>query len=208
MTNGPHRTNHQRVRFTSPTVYLYTIAAILFSNLGTHGFVFNTARHENTLGLKYQPALQGVIVPLPSRVYQHWQRQRATCMYLVTEDDVLEAVEDAENLWAQALEARKTANALSDRAEEEAEAAAETAKEIDALFQEQRENRQSITMQQLAQADTAARTNLDAGNLVNRALRASEEADQLEKLAEEALRKSEERLEQHLKDFPNSSLAL
>jgi hypothetical protein len=129
-------------------------------------------------------------------------------MYLVTEDDVLEAVEDAENLWAQALEARKTANALSDRAEEEAEAAAETAKEIDALFQEQRENRQSITMQQLAQADTAARTNLDAGNLVNRALRASEEADQLEKLAEEALRKSEERLEQHLKDFPNSSLAL
>jgi hypothetical protein len=130
-----------------------------------------------------------------------------TCLYLVTETQVLEAVEVAEKLWAQALEARKTANALSDRAEEEAEAAAENAKEIDALFQEQRENKQSITMQQLAQADTAARTNLDAGNLVNKALRAAEEADRLERLAEDALRQSEESLEQHLRDFPESSLA-
>jgi len=132
---------------------------------------------------------------------------RTFILHLVTEEDVLEAVEDAEKLWAQALEARKTANALSDRAEEEAEATAESAKEIDALFQTQRQNQQSITMQQLAKADTVARTNLDAGNLVNRALKAAEEADYLETLAEDALKKSEDRLEQHLKDFPNSSLA-
>jgi hypothetical protein len=128
-----------------------------------------------------------------------------TRISLVSEEDVLEAVEQAEALWAQALEARKTANALSDRAEEEAEAAAGTAKEAENIFQNRT---QPVTMEQLVQVDAAAKSNLDATSMVNRALRASEDADRLEQLAEEALRKSEECLEQHLKDFPDSPLAL
>jgi hypothetical protein len=125
----------------------------------------------------------------------------------VPEDDVLKAVEHAEVLWAEALEARKTANALSDRAEEEAEAAANSVKEADELFKQIKETPQPISMQQLVQADAAAASSLDAGSMVNRALQASEDADRLEKLAEEALQTSEERLEQHLKDFPESPLA-
>ena len=123
---------------------------------------------------------------------------------LVSEDDVIDAVEKAEALWAQALEARKTANALSDRAEEEAEAAAGTAKDAENIFQ----NKTSpVSMEQLVQFDVIAKTNLDATTMVNKALKASQEADELEQLAEEALRKSEEQLEQHLNDYPDSPLA-
>lgn len=128
-------------------------------------------------------------------------------LQLVTEKDVLDAVEEAEKLWSQALEARKTANALSDRAEEEAEAAATSTQEVDALFKEKNKGKAPISMQNLAQADAAAKSSLDAGSMVSRALQAIEEADLLEKLAEEALQKSEEQLEQHLKDFPDSPFA-
>lgn len=123
---------------------------------------------------------------------------------LVTEDDVLEAVEQAESLWGEALEARKTANALSDRAEEEAEAAASVSKEVEEMVN----TRTTISMEQLAQTDAAASANLDASSALNRALIANERADQLELQAEEALKASEKRLEEHLKDFPDSPLAL
>ena len=92
---------------------------------------------------------------LPSR--------RSNCnpiLFLVTEDDVLKAVEDAEKLWAEALEARKTANALSDRAEEEAEAASSQAKEVEEIM---KDRSQPISVEKLAKADAVARSNLDAG---------------------------------------------
>ena len=150
--------------------------------------------HSSVEGLSVSQSLTGNLT-----------RQRASVRcYLVTEEDVFKAVEQAEALWAEALEARKTANALSDRAEEEAEAAASSAEEVNEMFKN-REN--PISMQQLAQADAAARSNLDAGSMVNKALEASDEADRLEKLAEEALQRSEEQLEQHLKDCPESPLA-
>lgn len=139
--------------------------------------------------------------------FQKRQISTTTQLFLVTEQDVLSAVEEAEALWAKALEARKTANALSDRAEEEAEAAASNAQTINGKLNEQRASQTPITMEQLAQADSVARSNLDAGSLVNRALRATEEADRLEQLAEAALQKSEAQLEQHLVDFPDSALA-
>lgn len=134
------------------------------------------------------------------------RRYRTVCC-LVSEDEVLEAVDKAEELWAQALEARKTANALSDRAEEEAEAAAANSMEIDELFQTQKAQAEPITMKQLAAADAAAKSNLDAGSMVNKALQALEEAEKLEALAEEALQRSEEILDRHLADFPDSPLA-
>lgn len=127
-----------------------------------------------------------------------------TKIYLVSEEDVLEAVENAENLWAEALEARKTANALSDRAEEEAEAAAGTAIEAENIFQNKTT---PVSMEELVQVDAAAKNSLDATTCLNRALESSDEADRLEQEAEEALRKSEEQLNQHCEDFPNSPLA-
>jgi len=47
-----------------------------------------------------------------------WRRDR-TRTFLVSEEDVLEAVEKAEALWAEALEARKRSNELIDKAEAE-----------------------------------------------------------------------------------------
>jgi len=43
---------------------------------------------------------------------------------------------------------------------------------------------------------------IDLGSLLDRAMRATEEADQIEVLAEEALAASNAALEQHLIDFP------
>lgn len=113
----------------------------------------------------------------------------------------------AETAWATALEARKEANALIDRAEEEAEAASAVAQETQKMVGDNQRQKVPISMQQLAQVDRVAKTNLDATSQVNRAVKASEEADQLEKLAEEALQKSERLWEQHLKDCPDSPLA-
>ena len=128
----------------------------------------------------------------------------STRIFLVSEEDVLEAVEYAETSWAEALEARKTANELSDKAEEEAEATAELAKKAENIFDDRSKR---VTMEQLVQVDEVAKNSLDATSSLNRAMEASDEADRLEQEAEEALRKSEERLDQHLKDYSDSSLA-
>ena len=49
---------------------------------------------------------------------------------------------------------------------------------------------------------------LDANTiLVNKAMEASDKAEAVEAAAEEALKKSEETLDQHLIDFPDSPLA-
>eukprot|EP00529_Nitzschia_sp_RCC80_P032402 CAMPEP_0113510734 /NCGR_PEP_ID=MMETSP0014_2-20120614/38305_1 /TAXON_ID=2857 /ORGANISM="Nitzschia sp." /LENGTH=226 /DNA_ID=CAMNT_0000406727 /DNA_START=390 /DNA_END=1070 /DNA_ORIENTATION=- /assembly_acc=CAM_ASM_000159 len=125
----------------------------------------------------------------------------------VTEDMVLEAVENAEKAWEAALEARKTANALIDRAEEEAEAASIVAQETEKMVGDNQRQKIPVTMQQLAQVDRASAASLDATSKVNRAMKASEEADRLEKVAEAALQESERMLEDHLKEFPDSSLA-
>lgn len=131
-------------------------------------------------------------------------RQKTTRIFLVSEEDVLDAVERAETLWAEALESRKIANTSSDRAEKKAEESAEESEEAANIFQDRTT---PVSKEQLIQVDTASKNSLDATFFVNKALEASDEADRLEQEAEEALRNSEERLDQHLKDFPNSPLA-
>lgn len=146
----------------------------------------------------------------PLQLHQQEQGKQShhpTALFLVTEDDVIKAVEEAEGLWAKALDARKTANAISDRAEEEAEASSERAKKVEAKIRDNNISKTPITMETLTEGDAVARSSLDAGLLVNKALAASEEADELLLLAEEALEASEKILEQHLIDFPDSSLA-
>lgn len=127
-----------------------------------------------------------------------------TRIFLVSEEDVIEAVELAESLWEKALEARKEANALIDRAEEEANTSAGTAKQAENIFQDKSK---PVSMEDLVQVDNAAKASLEATIMVNEATKASDEADQLEAHAEEALQKSEEILDQHLIDYPDSALA-
>lgn len=127
-----------------------------------------------------------------------------TRTFLVSEEDVLEAVEHAETLWEEALEARKTATALVDQAEEDANTSAGIAKKAENIFQDKTT---PVTMEELVQVDSAAKVSLDATILVNKAMEASDKAEAVEAAAEEALKKSEETLDQHLIDFPDSPLA-
>eukprot|EP00525_Craspedostauros_australis_P006407 CAMPEP_0198123086 /NCGR_PEP_ID=MMETSP1442-20131203/36629_1 /TAXON_ID= /ORGANISM="Craspedostauros australis, Strain CCMP3328" /LENGTH=174 /DNA_ID=CAMNT_0043782239 /DNA_START=163 /DNA_END=687 /DNA_ORIENTATION=+ len=131
------------------------------------------------------------------------RRISTTHLSATSEQDVWKAVERAESLWEEALEARKNANAMSDRAEEEAEAAASQSTEVNEMLS----NMKSISLEKIAQADTVAAASLDAGSILRKALDAKEEADRLEALAEEALEESEVVLDQHLQDFPDSPLA-
>ena len=146
-------------------------------------------------------ATHAFVSPSISIISHHRQRHQKA-LAAVTEEQVIQQVDRAEEAWAQALEARKEANALSDRAEENAEAAAEVAREADAAMREG-----AISLEKIAKADQATSSNLDASSILSRALQAAEEADRLEEIAEEALAKSEEMLEQHLVDFPDSPLA-
>merc|ERR1711935_238738 len=119
------------------------------------------------------------------------QSKQPTALFLVTADDVIQAVEEAEVLWAKALDTRKTANVFSDQAEEEAEASSARAKEVEEKIKDNTKSKTPITMETLAEGDAVARSSLDAGNMLNRALKASDEADELLQKAEEALEKSE-----------------
>ena len=120
----------------------------------------------------------------------------------MTEDDVIAKVEAAESLWKEALEKRKTANALSDKAKEEAEAAANSVKDAS----ENIIKGNAISLEKVQAADDATRLNIDAGSMVVRAFDACEEAEKCKLEAEGALQASEKALEQHLIDFPESSL--
>ena len=134
--------------------------------------------------------------------HRHHIHPHPQALAAVTEEQVIQQVDKAEEAWAKALEARKEANALSDKAEETSEAAAEVAREADAAMKEG-----AISLEKIAKADRATSSNLDASSMLSRAMQAAEEADRLEEIAEEALAKSEEMLDQHLADFPDSPLA-
>jgi hypothetical protein len=133
-------------------------------------------------------------LPSPARVLA-WMK--------VTADDVEIAVETAERLWAEALEAREKAERLSEEAETmagESEAAmSDTASSID--------DASKFKLSMLGEAQQAQQASLDAGSILADALEAVEEADELEALAEAALVASEKAIEQHLVDFPDSELA-
>jgi hypothetical protein len=125
-----------------------------------------------------------------------------TLLNLVTEDDVIQKVEEAEALWTKAHDARERANALSDQASEEAEAASGKAIEVERKMKEG-----SVSMEKLQEADAATMANIEANSMVSKALQAAEEADLLEEMAEQALQESEKALTQHLEDFPDSQFA-
>ena len=121
---------------------------------------------------------------------------------LVTADDVEMAVEKCENLWADALAARKKVEELSTEAEELAESSAalgeETSKVVDAA--------EKFKFSMVGDVKAASDAALDANAMLANAVEASEEAERLEGLAEAALVEMEAAIEQHLIDFPDSEL--
>jgi hypothetical protein len=118
---------------------------------------------------------------------------------VVTEQDVLALVEKAEDLWAQAYEARKTANELSERAESLGKDAERSATSSTHALKE------SISAKNIEEASNAQNLSLELGSLLDEALEAQRKADEIEERAEEALRASEMALEQHLVDFPENA---
>ena len=117
---------------------------------------------------------------------------------MVTEEDVIKLVEEAEDLWAKAYEARKSANELSEKAEAIGKNAEESTTEaMEAL-------KESISLGKIADANEAQNLSLELGSLLDEAERAQKEADEIEELAEKALAASEAALEQHLIDFPEN----
>ena len=124
---------------------------------------------------------------------------KKSALYVVTEEDVLALVEEAEDLWAKAYEARKAANELSEKAEAIGkDAEVSTTDATEAL-------KQSISLEKVADATTAQNLSLDLGNVLEKAVMAQEEADEIEVRAEKALAASEAALEQHLIDFPENA---
>lgn len=118
---------------------------------------------------------------------------------LTTEDEVIALVEKAENLWAKVEKLRNEANELSIQAEALGQEAEDCTSDVVKSLKE------SISEQKLEEANQAQNSVIDLGTLVEKAMRLTEEADQVEVLAEEALAASERALEQHLIDFSDQS---
>lgn len=129
--------------------------------------------------------------------------QTSTSLYLVTEDEVIAAVEKAELLWSDALEAREKSDLLSTEAEEEAVSAETTTTQSSNVIK-MVESTKSFGQSQIDAAQNALDAGFEATSKVTSALDAANEADALEALAEEALAASEKVLEQHLIDFPEN----
>ena len=113
---------------------------------------------------------------------------------------MIELVEKAEDLWGRVAALRKESEALSLQAEDVGTEAEVATKEAEASLKAG-----SISESNMAEAQEAQNKALDLGSLLEAALAKSEEADEVEVLAEEALSASERALEQHLRDFPEAA---
>ena len=118
---------------------------------------------------------------------------------LVTEEDVIALVDKAEDLWAKVQTLRNEANDLSIQAETLGQAAEVSAADaVKSLSHEKID----LSKEKIEEVQQAQSQSIDLGSLLERAVKASEEADEIEILANEALAASEAALEQHLLDFP------
>lgn len=116
----------------------------------------------------------------------------------VTSEDVEEACEKAERLWAEALEARKLADERSIEADNIASAAADASKEQSETL----DAASKFNLALLSGASEAMNSSLEAGQALSDAVEAAEAAEKLELLAEAALQETEKLLTQHEIDYP------
>jgi len=133
--------------------------------------------------------------PLHARTTQRVYYSTTISLNLVTEDDVIALVDKAEDLWAKVQTLRNEANDLSIQAEtlgQEAEVSAADA--VKSLSQDKID----LSEEKIQEVQQAQSQSIDLGSFLERAVKASEEADEVEILANEALAASEAALEQHL----------
>ena len=97
---------------------------------------------------------------------------------------------------------RNEADDLSIQAETLGQAAeVSTADAVKALSQDKID----LSKEKIEEVKQAQSQSIDLGSLLERAVKASEEADEIEILANEALAASEKALEEHLIDFPENA---
>ena len=121
---------------------------------------------------------------------------------LVTEEDVIALVDKAEDLWAKVQTLRNEANDLSIQAETLGQTAEVSAADaVKSLSQAKID----LSKEKIAEVQQAQSQSIDLGSLLERAVKASEEADEIEILANEALAASKKALEEHLIDFPENA---
>ena len=155
-------------------------------------------------------ALVSAFCPSPTRthydVYRysiiHSSSSSSSSLHLVTEEDVIALVEKAEDLWGKVEQLRTSAKELSMQAEEMGEDAESSASEV---MKGLTQKKIDLSAEKIADLHQAQSQSLDLGSLLDKAAQATEEADEIEALANEALTASEAALEQHLIDFPENA---
>lgn len=153
-------------------------------------------------------ALVSAFCPSPTRthyVYRysiHSSSSSSSSLHLVTEEDVIALVEKAEDLWGKVEQLRTTSKELSMQAEEMGEDAESSASEV---MKGLTQKKIDLSAEKIADLQQAQSQSLDLGSLLDKAAQATEEADEIESLANEALASSEAALEQHLIDFPENA---
>lgn len=133
---------------------------------------------------------------------QTMRHQSSWRLAAVTEAQVLAAVEEAETLWAEAMEARNKADEAAGKAE--AIRAASSTEDGETPDGDAPET-SHLSPKVLSLASLA--DGMEADTFIEEAEKYSQEADEIETKAEKALTETETLLEQHLKDFPDSPLA-
>lgn len=128
-----------------------------------------------------------------SSYLQQWQ------LRAVTEEDVISVVEEAEALWADALEARQKADEAAGKAEAIKSITAASSDSSTAAADVSHLDAEIISMAKMAD-------DIEADVYVKKAEKFSEQADKIEEMAEAKLAESEKLLDQHLIDFPDSAL--
>lgn len=125
---------------------------------------------------------------------------KSLSLNLVTEDDVITLVEKSEKLWAQVEKLRIEAQQLSIQAESLGqEAEISTSDAMNSL------KGSIISADKIEMASNAQNVSIDLGSLLEQVQEATERADAMEVLADEALAASQAAFDQYLIDFPEAN---
>jgi hypothetical protein len=143
-----------------------------------------------TTGTAFRPALHPISLHPPKPL---------TTLQLTTEEDVIQLVEKAEQLWSEAYTARQYANDLS----AEAETLGISAEQTTSLATDSLQS--SVSISKIGDAQHAQNLSLDLGALLKKVEEAERKAIEIEKKADEALKESEVAFERHLIDFPENA---
>lgn len=136
----------------------------------------------------------------PARYSQKWQ------LHIVTEKQVEEALVASENLWNKVLDLRKRADEAAEKAEAIRASSSQDSDENSNGDGGKKHDTAHLNCNSISLAGLG--DSMEADQYIKEAEDLIEEADTLEYKAKKALEETEKLLEQHLKDFPDSPLAV